>query len=488
MYSTFHGLEVGKRAILSQQTALTVTGHNIANANTKGYTRQEAVLGATTPLSSPGIQNGTLPMQLGTGVEVSEFRRIREGFLDKQFQNLNQEAGKWDAKSGSLSALESIFNDLSDGGLDGSIQRFWQSLQELAKRPDDLSARVVAAASGKEVADRLNQIHSDIGMIETSIADQLSVKANEINTTAKEIASLNLRIAQVVAGGNQPNDLLDKRDLLLDKLSRLVDIEADPGPNGQVNVLIGGSQLINGGNLDKSFAIDPITKTPTMGGAPVTLKGGEVQGLLETHGYTTGGTTVGTIPALKTKLDDLAKAIADSINGIHASDDARSLEYFDKKKNDPTVQPDKLLFFVDKNDPTQPPSSADSIMVNPLLKDFPAKIAAAAIENIGDGSNAKAMSDMLQGKLTIGGTIASVGDYYKTIIGDLGTDIQAANNRSANANAMVQQTENQRQSISGVSIDEELTNMVRYQQAYNAAARYVSAVNDMLNVLINGMK
>ncbi|WP_316570340.1 flagellar hook-associated protein FlgK [Neobacillus sp. YIM B06451] len=488
MYSTFHGLEVGKRAILSQQTALTVTGHNIANANTKGYTRQEAVLNATTPLSSPGIQNGTLPIQLGTGVEVSEFRRIREGFLDKQYQSVQQQAGYWDAKSGSLSALESIFDDLSDGGLDGSIQRFWQSLQELAKRPDDLSVRVVAAASGKEVADRLNQIHSDIGMVETSIADQLNVKANEINSTANEIASLNLKIAQVVAGGNQPNDLLDRRDMLLDRLSRLVDIETTPGQNGQVDVYVGGSQMIKGGSVDKPFGIDILNKTATMAGFPVTLKGGEVQGLLETHGYTTGGTTAGTIPALKTKLDDLAKAIADSINGIHSSDDARSLEYFDKKKNDPTVQPDKLLFFVDKNDPTKPPTNADSIMLNPLLKDFPAKLAAAAIENVGDGSNASKMSEVLQGKLSIGGTIASVGDFYKTIIGELGTDIEAANNWSNNANAMAQQVENQRQSVSGVSIDEELTNMVRYQQAYNAAARYVSAVNEMLNVLINGMK
>ncbi|WP_053365294.1 flagellar hook-associated protein FlgK [Bacillus sp. FJAT-27245] len=487
MYSTFHGLEIGKRAILSQQTALSVTGHNIANANTKGYTRQEAVLNATPPLSSPAMQNGKLPMQLGTGVEVSEFRRIREGFLDKQFQNVQQEAGRWDAKAGSLSALESIFDDLSDGGLDGSIQRFWQSLQELAKRPDDISVRVVAVASGKEVADRLNQIHSDIGMIETSIADQLNVKANEINSTANEIASLNLKIAQVVAGGNQPNDLLDRRDMLLDRLSRLVDIETSLGQSGKIEVKVGGEELIKGSSA-KDFTISPLTGEAAVDGVSVTLKGGEVQGLLETKGYTTGGTTTGTIPDLKAKLDTLAKAIADNINGIHASDDARSLEYFEKKKTDPTVQPDKLLFFVDKNYPTQPPSSAASIMVNPLLKDSPAKIAAAAIESIGDGSNARKMSEVLQGKLSIGGTTASVGDFYKTIIGELGTDIQAANNWSDNANAMVQQVENQRQSVSGVSIDEELTNMVRFQQAYNAAARYVSAVNEMLNVLINGMK
>src|SRR4051794_24076980 len=113
MYSTFHGLEIGKRAILSQQTALNTTGHNIANANTKGYTRQEAVLNATNPLAAPNIHNGTLPMQMGTGVEVSEFRRIRESYLDIQYHNKQQEAGYWDAKSNSLLALESVFNDLN---------------------------------------------------------------------------------------------------------------------------------------------------------------------------------------------------------------------------------------------------------------------------------------------------------------------------------------------------------------------------------------
>jgi flagellar hook-associated protein 1 len=128
------------------------------------------------------------------------------------------------------------------------------------------------------------------------------------------------------------------------------------------------------------------------------------------------------------------------------------------------------------------------MMINPMLVDFPSKVAAASSDTIGDGSNAKAMSEALFQKMNIGGTNATIGDFYKGIIGQLGTDVQTAQQSAENAVKMVQQVDNRRQSVSGVSIDEELTNMVRYQQAYNAAARYVSAVNDMLNTLINGMK
>ncbi|RHW33325.1 flagellar hook-associated protein FlgK [Neobacillus notoginsengisoli] len=474
MYSTFHGLEIGKRAILSQQTALSVTGYNIANANTKGYTRQEAVLNATLPLSSPGMQNGTTPMQKGTGVEVSEFRRIREGYLDKQFHSHSQEAGYWEARSTSLSELESVFDGLSETGVSASIQKFWQSLQELAKKPDNLSLRAVAVASGKDVADQLNKIHADIAQIETSMSYQLTAKANEITVTANEIAALNLKIAQVTAGGNQANDLMDRRDLLLDQLSSLVKIEPSPGKNGQMHVTIDGVQLVNGKD-SAGFTIDPVTGEAKVGDSTISLTGGALKGLLDTRNET--------IPDLRAKIDAMATAIAESMNGIHSAENARSLEYFEMN-----TPPEKLLFFVDKDDPNQPPASADRMVINPKLMNFPAKLAAAASDSIGDGTNVLAMSEALLGKMNINGTNASPAEFFNLLAGQLGTELRTALDWSGNADALLQQTDNQRQSISGVSTDEELTNMVKYQQAYNAAARYVSAVNELLNTLINGMK
>jgi flagellar hook-associated protein 1 len=487
MYSTFHGLEIGKRAILSQQTALSTTGHNIANANTKGYTRQEAVLQATHPLASLNPNNGTIPMQMGTGVEVSEFRRIRESYLDNKFQNEQQKAGFWDAKANSLSHLETIFNELSDSGLSHSLNQFWQGLQELSKQPENLSARVVVATNGKAVADNLNQIYSSIADFEKNLKVQLQGKADELNAAAGEIATLNQQIAQNIGAGKQPNDLLDRRDVLLDNLSKLVNIDVKPTINGKIDVSIDGVKLVEG-NTTSTFTVDSQDGGAKIGGNFVGLVGGEVKGLLETHGDTSNGTTTGTIPELRAKIDLLAKTIAESINAVHARADARNLEDIQARSQDPNAPLDPILFFVDKDDPTQAPTNAGNMIINPDLVDYPAKIKAAASDNIGDGSNATAMSDAFLQKIEIGGTETTIGDYYKSVIGQLGTDVQTATRSSENANAMAQMVNNQRQSVSGVSIDEEMTNMVRYQQAYNAAARYVSAVNDMLNTLINGMK
>jgi len=487
MYSTFHGLEIGKRAILSQQTALSTTGQNIANANTKGYTRQEAVLSAAIPLASPSPNNGTIPMQMGTGVEVSEFRRIREGYLDSQFRSEQQQAGYWETKASALSQLEDVFNELSGTGLSTSLIKFWQGLQELAKQPESLSARVVVTADGKAVADNLNQLYSGIANAENSMEAQLKSDETEINAAASEIASLNLQISKNIGSGQQPNDLLDRRDLLLDNLSKLVDIEVKQGDNGQVNVLVGGEKLVNG-NSASEVSIDTVKGGLLVSGKLVQLSGGEVKGLLETHGYAdTDGKMVGRIPELRANLDLLAVTIAESINGIHASNEARNLDDIRARSTDPNAALDQLNFFVDKDDPSQPPKNAGNMIVNPKLLDNPNKVAAAISDNIGDGSNALKMSDLFTDKINIGGNNTTIGDFYQTVIGQLATEVQSAQQSSDDSSMMMTMVDNQRQSVSGVSIDEEMTNMIRYQQAYNAAARYVSAVNGLLDTLINGI-
>lgn len=488
MYSTFHGLEIGKRAILSQQTALSTTGHNIANANTKGYSRQEAVLQAGRPLAAPSPHNGTIPMQMGTGVEVSEFRRFRENYLDRQFQNQQQNAGLSKAKAETLAQLEAIFNETGDSGLSHSLNQFWQGLQELAKQPESLSARVVAAANGKAVADQLNQMYTGLADFEKNLTDQIKVKTTEINIAANEVAALNQRIAQQISAGKQPNDLMDRRDMLLDRLASLANIDVKQADNGRLDVFLGGVKLVDG-NMASEFTVDLETGAASISGESVNLTGGELKGMMETRGYTeSDGTIAGRIPELREKLNMLAGAIAEQINAIHAGDGARNLDDIQARSVDPNAPLEKLLFFVDKDDPTQPPKHAGNMVVNPQLINFPSKIAAANSDNIGDGANAAAMSDVFFQKIDFNGQNLTIGDFYKQLVGQLGTDVQAAKQSSDNAEAMALMIDNQRQSISGVSIDEEMTNMIRFQQAYNAAARYVSAVNDLLNTLINGIK
>ncbi|MFF2448112.1 flagellar hook-associated protein FlgK [Neobacillus sp. NPDC058068] len=477
MGSTFGGLEIGKRAILAQQAALNTTGHNIANANTIGYTRQDAVMKAANPYAYPGMNNSTAPQSIGTGVEVSELRRIRDHFLDGQYRIAQQAAGYWDAKAKALTSIEGLFNEPSDSGLSMMLDRFWGSFQELAKNPDSLAFRTVVAANGKAVADSIQAISRGITQIETDLTKDVSLKEAEINTSIKEVADLNKQIALLTATGQQPNDLLDKRDLLIDNLSKLVSVQTAPGQNGMVVLKVGGVEIVNS-TTTSTFSVNPQTGETMVGGTAVTLDGGEIKGALDIL----NGTEASSIPSLRRNLDLLAGAIASQMNSLQTSDDARNLDDIAAQ-----TQVEKVLFFVDKDDPTQPPRDAANMMVNPKIFASPGTIAAAKSDFAGDGSNAKAMADLQFQKIDINGSQTTIGDFYRSIVGQLGLDVNGAIQASDSTAAVAQQVDNRRLSISGVSLDEEMTNMVRFQQAYNAAAKYVSAVNDMLDKLINGL-
>ncbi len=474
MHSTFHGLEIGKRAILANQTALSTTGHNIANANTQGYTRQEAVLQSSRPLT---YQNN---IQIGTGVEVAQFRRIRDDYLDMQYRNEQQKASYWEAKSFALANLETVFNETTDSGLNIELNRLWQSFQELGKQPDNLSLRTAVLANGKNIADHLNELSKSIDFQAEILEKQIDGTATELNTIIKQVAELNNQISKIVEAGNQPNDLLDKRDLLLDNLAKLANIQTSSAQNGMVDISIDTHKLLTGTTASE-LTIDSKTGTAKIAGTTVQIGGGQLKGLLETHGYTAAdGTTAGTIPTLKANLNTLATAIANTLNAIHTSDGARNL--------DTTAPLEKHLFFVNKDNPTIAPTSAADMIINPILTNAPHKIAAAKSDKPGDGTNAIAMADALSGKIKIAEPETTINDFYQMVLSKIGTEVQIAQRWSDNTSATTQQIDTQRQSISGVSIDEELTNMVRYQQAYNAAARYVAAVNEMLDKLINGMR
>jgi flagellar hook-associated protein 1 len=472
MYSTFHGLEVGKRAILSQQTALSTTGHNIANANTKGYTRQEAVLQATRPLAYPGANNGTTPMQLGTGVEISQFKRIRNEFLDHQYRNEQQKVGYWEAKSTALSNIESVFNEPSEFGLDMALNRLWQSMSELSKQPDSLPARVVVLSNAQSVASNFNEISAGIVKNQEGLAFQLDKKAEAVNASLKEVAALNDQIAKVITNGKQPNDLLDKRDLLLDTLSKQIGAQVTSNPDGTVDLSVGSVKVVEG-STPKDFDYDILTGELKVDGNAVVLDKCELKGLMDSQAE---------LSTYKNQLDVLAKTLADKLNALHSSSIAKSLSNIDN----PSGSQYGLSFFGTGSSDPNDPITAGNIK---LTLTSPEQFAAAKSNNRGDGANAVEMEKLQHDLIDFNGdgSLSTIGDFYHAILGKVGTGVQESTRWRDHADMLVQQTDMQRQSISSVSIDEEMTNMVRYQQAYNAAAKYVSAVNEMLDKLINGM-
>ncbi|MFJ7726539.1 flagellar hook-associated protein FlgK [Neobacillus sp. NPDC097160] len=482
MTSTFHGIELGKRGLSAQQTALSTTGHNISNANTIGYTRQRAEMQATPSISNNGVQ-------LGTGVNVNSLVRLREEYLDTQFRGENKKLGYYEAKSDTLSKIEDILNEPSDDGLGHVLDEFWKGWQELSKDPDSSAARAVVRQNGVAVVETFKYISDSLEQIKDDLKNIITTKEKEVNSLAKQISDLNGQISRLVANDYQPNDLYDQRDVLIDQLSKLVDVKVTPILNGNdkdtgmVNVSVGGGLLVSGSNPANplKIVIDDVVDVEngiTIGGEPISLESGELLGRIESYGIKDGGSK-STIPSMMDKINELARTFAEEVNKVHLS--GLNLENIHGEL-DESGNPLKSVEFFTK---IGTDFTAKDLNVNPDIMVNLNLISAATKENngspdqssTGNGKNALDMAKIKSG----------IGDLYRNIIGHLGIDSQEAQRMLNNTEGIVNQVENRRQSISGVSLDEEMANMIKFQQAYNAAARMVTAMDQCLDKVINGM-
>ncbi|GAB7389197.1 flagellar hook-associated protein FlgK [Bacillaceae bacterium] len=484
MRSTFHGLEIGKRALYAQQSALSTTAHNIANANTEGYTRQRAVMQAANPIPYPGMTNDRAPGQIGTGVEVIQLQRIREGFLDLQFRGENVKLGYWEAKSDTLSKLEAIFNEPSDTGLQNTLDRFWQAWQDLAKEPESLAARDVVRQRGIAVVETFKHLAQSIDQHKADVANVIAVKVMEINSLAEQIKDLNAQIANIVPHGYQPNDLYDKRDVLIDRLSKLVDVSVKENSDGTVDVSLnledGTTQSLVAGTtfteleVNNNAGVLSVRVKGTATGLALPEQRGELAGWLDSHNVV--------LTEMRQKLNTLAETIVNEINSVHQTG-----YNLDDIKNGGQ---DKNPFF----DISGSPPDALTMTVNQAILDSLDNIAAAqedppgsGTSSEGNGENAQAIAALKFKVLNISGNQSTIDDFYRGMIAKVGVESQQAQRMRQNAEVLVNQVDTRRQSVSGVSLDEEMANMIKFQHAYNAAARMITAVDEILNKVINGM-
>jgi len=511
MRSTFHGLEVSKRGIFAQQSALNTVSHNIANANTEGYTRQRANMQATTGIPHAGLDTARTPGLIGTGVEVTSLQRIREDYLDIQYRNENKRYGYWADRLDSIQKIEDILNEPSETGLQKVMDQMWQAWQDLAKDPTNPSIRSVVRERSIAVADTFGSIYTHLQEVQMDLDNVLSIKVLEVNSLAQQIANLNQQIGDVVPHGYQPNDLYDQRDVLIDKLSKLTDVRVTQGQSGMVNITMEGQPLVTGG---ASVAVTA-TKNPAtnfydiaLGGAPFVPTTGSLaatynmRGVVQVETVNVNGeptqvlSGTGVIPDLLKRLDTLAVNLTKEINELHKN----GLSLTDIKNGTKAEIP----FFVDADslstDPATKvgPKSALKIKVNPAIIASLDAIAAAQPESggsaaVGNNSNALAIAAVKFKMLSPGPEYfdlkeaSTLDDYYRYTIGELGVLGQEAERNEKNSEMIVGLVENQRQSVSGVSIDDEMAEMVKYQHAYSAAARVLTSVDELLDKVINGM-
>ncbi|MGE5418119.1 MAG: flagellar hook-associated protein FlgK [Acidobacteriota bacterium] len=288
MLSTFMNLELGRRALMAQQYALDVTGHNVANASTAGYTRQEAVMKTTTPFTSPTMTDISVG-QFGTGVVMEEIRRLRDDFMDLQFRSENKTLGLWDSKKDVLDKLEGIVNEPTDNSLRQSFDKFWEALQNLSEHPETDSVRATVYENANSMVDSFHHVFTQLKELKQDLNDSIKIKVAEVNNLAQQIADLNGQIQAVVIGGKQPNDLLDARDKLIDDLSKIVDTNVMPDRNQMKMIMLGGRSIVEG------TGTHPITTSTDQKGMykvvwsdntdiDVSVEGGSLYGLMEGRG------------------------------------------------------------------------------------------------------------------------------------------------------------------------------------------------------------
>ncbi|NPV53854.1 MAG: flagellar hook-associated protein FlgK [Firmicutes bacterium] len=465
MRPTFIGLETMRRALQAHQKALDVTGHNIANAATPGYTRQQVELSATRPYTPPGIVRLVRPGQIGTGVEAARVRRVFDGFIENRIRLAKSGLGRWDQLKAAIDEVNATFNDPSDVGLGDAFSRFWNAWQELSKRPDSEAARAVLIEEADGFCAILNRASKRLNDLMLDLESSLNAKVDEVNSLGHEIAELNEEIAKIKVTGNEPNDLMDKRDIAIARLAQIVNISTFEEKDGSINVQIGGVDLVRRSNaheikLKPGSSLASSTVVWAKDNAAVNITAGEMAGILEARDEA--------VPEYLGRLDKIAEKVIAEVNSLHKT--GYGLD-------DTTLQ--SRDFFVGTN--------AGNIKVSDDLKADPRKIAAAAVpEAPGDGAVAKAIAE-LKDKLTMGGdppTLTFTG-YYSETITMLGNEGQTAERMSDIEKLALQQHTNRKESFSGVSVDEELANMMKYQHAYNAAARMVTTIDEMLDTIIN---
>lgn len=548
LFSTFN---ITKRGMQAQQTALHVVSHNIANANTEGYSVQRADLKTSQPFGMPSLTTAAEPGQLGTGVKVDKITRSRDVFLDYQIRKEKSTLGKYESREQFLSEIETIFMEPSDTGLSNVLSKFWDSWSQLSNTPEPNStARTLVVQNAQSLCNTINHNYQQLNDMEANASSITCQQVFDVSSILSQIQELNMQIKAVVIGGKEPNDLLDRRDLLLDQLSSRFSFDTEETDfkgikisakvikkdqdgketEGTIDILKDGSinlgvAYINKINEDtnelevyidgdvnnkKIISVSDASEYKNLHvlfyDKPSYDKGGgtiQISPAKFTNGSINGYETIyKEIESYKTQLNNIARAIAISVNTIHSGtkdkSDANAVNFFNVDAEDMLNEPAKV------------------ISVNQSLIDDPKKIVASINGNEGNGERALALSrirnlrmnvididsrdkfvndvklnldknsaDYLKMESNPNGI--TIDNYFKSSISILGVSNQEAKRMVTNQTALLSQLETRRESISGVSIDEEITNMIQFQRSYEANAKMISVIDQLLDVVVNGL-
>lgn len=256
MQSTFSGIELGKRSIFAHQRALQTVGHNLSNASTEGYSRQRIHLQATPPIYRPQLNRAETPGQIGQGVDIARIERVRDELLDGRIITANGDQSYWETRDRYILQLEQVHNEVGDSSVRNLMDKFWDSWQELSLYPDQRAGREAVVQRGAALAEGIRLRYNSLDRIGAMVEQEIQGNVKQANTIIRDIAALNEEITNVEAVGDNPNDLLDRRDLMVDKLSELMDITVDDRDPDEFSVYTAGYHIVQG-RIARPFDVQP---------------------------------------------------------------------------------------------------------------------------------------------------------------------------------------------------------------------------------------
>ncbi len=311
--SSFYGMQTSLRGLIAQQRMLDTTGHNIANASTKGYSRQEALLSASSAMQIQTASSSATGSHLGSGVDVDGFRRVRDQFLDAQYRGQNTNLSEWTARAESLDSAELSLAEPGDTGINEQLTKFWKSWSDLSKNPDNDAAKQAVVQQANALTDSIHSVRSQMVAAQASATGQYDAIAGpdgEVSKIATELAGLNKTISSFITNGDMPNDLMDRRDLLIDQLSGYGQVSVEQLESGSTNV-----SFVDG-TTGTSYPI-VTDRTAAWAGPPAGgwSPGGEMGGLLSA-----GKSPGGTIDGYLATIDSISNSLVTSVNAAYGGD------------------------------------------------------------------------------------------------------------------------------------------------------------------------
>jgi flagellar hook-associated protein 1 FlgK len=403
----YTGLQTALRGLEANQAGIDTTGHNIANANTVGYTRQSADFTESPALTIPAFSNVTGGgVQLGQGVDVTTISRIRDQFLDIQYRAQNSNSSGAQTQASVLGDVQTAVDEPSSNGISAAMSQFWSAWSALGNSPTSPAAQQAVVSAGQSLAQTFNAVDNQMSTVQTQAASQfttLTASGGQVDQYASQIAALNTQISQATQAGQSPNDRLDQRDELLDKLSGMAQVSVTTQANGTDTVMFGdaSSPLVSGATVNWPQTI-------------TSAAGGQLGSLLNLSSST------GPIGALRSSLDGVAGQVITDVNSL---------------------QPAASPFFSGNSAST---------------------IAVSATSSTITASSATGSGDIAQSIAALAG--GAPDGAFSAFVGQVGNAVSSAQSSAATSGSVLSAIDNQRQSVSGVSLDEEMTNLITFQR------------------------